>query len=125
MNRNSSHLQIRQVESNRPAPGYNELRLEILKKIRESRYLAAKAVNRELLCLYFFIGGLISKRISQYAWGSKVLLVLSEDIQKDIPGIRGFSERNLKNMRRFYEHFAASEFRQLLTAQMDNAVIRA
>ena len=93
------------------------LRSEIVSKIRQSRYLAARAVNREILGLYFSIGEAISKRILQHPWGTGIISRLSHDIQADFPGIRGFSERNLKNMRRFYEHYYSTVFGQLLTAQ--------
>jgi predicted nuclease of restriction endonuclease-like (RecB) superfamily len=96
---------------------YKRLLGEITRRIRASKYQAARAVNREVLLLYFSIGGLISKKVKRKAWGTKVIQSLSLDIQNDIPGIRGFSERNLKNMRRFYEHFSTTPFGQLLTAQ--------
>jgi predicted nuclease of restriction endonuclease-like (RecB) superfamily len=102
---------------------YRQLLHDITCKIRTSKYLAARAVNREALLLYFSIGGLISRKVRQKTWGTKVIQSLSLDIQKDIPGIRGFSERNLKNMRRFYEHFSATPFGQLLTAQMESPPI--
>ena len=98
--------------------GYNELRTAIRNKIRDSRYCAAKSVNLELLKLYFSIGGLISRKVRLESWGAGVISALSNDIQNDFPGIRGFSERNIKNMRRFHDKFSSSIFGQLLTAQI-------
>jgi hypothetical protein len=97
---------------------YSALRDAIVRKIRSARFLAAKAVNREILVLYYSIGKLLSEKASKASWGARTLQTLSGDIQRHIPGIRGFSERNLKNMRRFFEHFQGTEFGQLLTAQI-------
>jgi predicted nuclease of restriction endonuclease-like (RecB) superfamily len=110
-------------QNNAVVESYKELRDAIRKKIRDARYLAASAVNRELLGLYFSVGGLISASVRQKGWGEKVVVNLSNDIQADFPGIRGFSQRNLKNMRRFYDRFSSTEFGQLLTAQINGVTI--
>ncbi len=74
---------------------------EVSNQILRSRYRAARLVNRELLLLYFAVGKRLSEKIAAEKWGAKVLEQLSADLQKTLPGLKGFSHRNLKNMRQF------------------------
>lgn len=71
--------------------------------ILASRYRVAVLANKEMLGLYFGIGKLISEKANQEKWGAKVLDVLSNDLQNELPGLRGFSASNIKKMRVFYE----------------------
>ena len=73
--------------------------------ILASRYRAAVLANRELLTLYFNAGKLINEKTKQGKWGDKILTQLSNDLQKELPGLKGFSATNLKNMRAFFEYW--------------------
>ena len=73
--------------------------------ILASRYRAAVLANRELLTLYFNVGKLINQKTKQGKWGDKILTQLSIDLQKELPGLKGFSATNLKNMRAFFEYW--------------------
>ena len=73
--------------------------------ILHSQYQAAKAVNREQLSLYFGIGKYVSENSRKGFWGTRAIESISEQLQKELPGLRGFSARNLKNMRVFYEEW--------------------
>jgi predicted nuclease of restriction endonuclease-like (RecB) superfamily len=99
---------------------YGELLSEISKQILQSRYRAARLVNRELLLLYSAVGKRLSEKIAAQKWGAKVLEQLSADLQKQLPGLRGFSYRNLKNMRQFADVYSTVPFGQLSTAQMES-----
>ncbi len=79
---------------------YLKIVREISENIRASRYLAARSVNRESLLLYFRTGKILSVRIAATDWGDAELAIISQGIQTNFPGIRGFSIRNLYNMRR-------------------------
>ncbi|WP_461095284.1 PDDEXK nuclease domain-containing protein [Spirosoma gilvum] len=105
---------------------YGLLLQDINRQIRESRYRAARLVNRELLRLYYEVGKRISEKIAAEKWGAKVINQLSIDLQKQWPGLRGFSATNLKNMRQFAEVYSQLGFAavqnpigQLLTGQLD------
>jgi len=80
--------------------------------ILQSRYRAATLVNKELLTLYFAVGKFISVKVKEEKWGAKVLENLSNDLQNELPGLRGFSATNMKRMRLFFEareeHFLIS-----------------
>jgi len=75
---------------------------QIKTEISRSRYLLAQIANKEMLLLYYKIGKIIEKQLSIQSWGSKVIETLSEDLQKQMPGLRGFSPTNLKRMKQFY-----------------------
>ncbi len=85
------------------AKQYKETIKQLKSAILSSRYRAATLANRELLLLYFSVGKLISNKIKAEAWGAKVLEQIAFDLQKELPGLRGFSASNLKKMRIFYE----------------------
>ena len=66
----------------------------IKEKIRFAQYEALKEVNTQLIKLYWEIGKDISER-QRESWGESIVSVLSNELQKEFPGISGFSERNL------------------------------
>ncbi|GAB3974324.1 PDDEXK nuclease domain-containing protein [Spirosoma terrae] len=105
---------------------YKTLLQEISSQILQSRYRAARLVNRELLLLYFVVGKHLSEKVAAEKWGSKVLGQISADLQKQLPGLRGFSATNMKNMRQFAEVYSQLGFAavhnpigQLSTGQLD------
>jgi hypothetical protein len=82
---------------------YRNATQEIKNAILRSRYHAAALANREMLSLYFQIGGYISHNSRQDAWGSNAIAAIANQLQKELPGLRGFSVTNMRNMRLFYE----------------------
>jgi len=81
---------------------YGSLLGEIKQRIRSAQYEALKSVNKELITLYWDIGKMITKRQEGETWGKSVVEQLSEDLQTEFPGMKGFSERNLWRMRDLY-----------------------
>ena len=77
--------------------------------ILQSQTHAAKAVNQEMLALYFGIGRFISANTRNRNWGKGVLARISERLRSELPGLRGFGESSLKNMRLFYEAWNFTE----------------
>ena len=71
--------------------------------ILQARARAARASNAEALKLYFFVGGYVSAKTRKAKWGSGAIDALSERLQVELPGLRGFSPANIKNMRIFFE----------------------
>ena len=76
--------------------------------ILQSQYRAAKGVNCEQLSLYFGIGRYISEHSRGGYWGTGAIERISEQLQRELPGLRGFGARNMKNMRTFYEEWQSS-----------------
>ena len=77
----------------------------IKEAIQISRYRAAKLVNKEVLALYYAVGRYISLNSRHASYGSSALRVISDQLQQEMPGLKGFSARNLRNMRTFYEEW--------------------
>lgn len=71
--------------------------------ILKSRYRAAQKVNNEMLALYYGIGGFISVESRNAQWGTGAINAISLMLKQELPGLRGFSETNIKRMRQFYE----------------------
>ncbi len=84
---------------------YNIAVQTIKEAILRSQYQAAKLVNREMLSLYYGIGRYISANSREGFWGTGAIRTISDKLRKELPGLRGFSETNLKNMRLFYEEW--------------------
>jgi predicted nuclease of restriction endonuclease-like (RecB) superfamily len=78
---------------------------DIIQLIKQSRTHAIKAVNAELINLYWNIGEHISKKIEQSEWGDSVVTELANFIQTQEPEIKGFSDKNIWRMKQFYENY--------------------
>lgn len=85
---------------------YNIAVQTIKEAILRSQYQAAKLVNREMLSLYYGIGRYISANSRDGFWGTGAIKAISERLRKELPGLKGFSESSLKNMRMFYEEWS-------------------
>jgi len=81
---------------------YEFLLIEIKERVRSAQYAALRAVNHELVQLYYDIGHLIAERQDDQSWGRSIVKQLSEDLQREFPGVAGFSVQNLWYMRQFY-----------------------
>ena len=90
---------------------------EIKTKVREAQYAALKAVNVELINLYWQIGKSIAEKQTQ-SWGKAVVPTLSAELQKEFPGVSGFSTTNLWLMAQFYTEYQAVENLQPLVGEI-------
>ncbi|MBO4874827.1 MAG: DUF1016 family protein [Bacteroidales bacterium] len=75
--------------------------------ILQGQYEAAKDVNRVQLAVYFSIGRYLSKNTRRLPYGAGALKAISEQLRKELPGLRGYSETQLRDTRRFYEAWIA------------------
>jgi predicted nuclease of restriction endonuclease-like (RecB) superfamily len=75
---------------------------EVKEKIRQAQYEALKAVNRELISLYWDLGALIVKKQQSSGWGKSVVEQLAKELEKEFEGAKGFSAANLWRMRNFF-----------------------
>lgn len=76
---------------------------QIRNAINISRYRAAKLANAEMLRLYYSVGKFISLNTRNAKWGTGALKSISNQLQQEMPGLKGFSEGNMRKMRLFYE----------------------
>lgn len=95
---------------------------EIRKAIVDSRYQLAKLVNKKAITLYYNIGEYISCRSRKGHWGSGAIKTLSTLLRQELPGLRGFSETSIKDMRIFFEEWrTVFENRQSVTADFGSS----
>lgn len=73
--------------------------------ILQSQQRALAAINQEQLALYYGIGRFISMNTRNKNWGKGFIEVVSEQLRKELPGLRGFSAASLRKMRTFYEEW--------------------
>jgi len=97
---------------------YEAFLVELKERIRTAQLRASLAVNREMLLLYWQVGRDILARQKEHGWGAKVIDRLSQDLRRDLPGVEGFSPRNLKYMRSFAEAWPEEPIVQQLVAQI-------
>ena len=91
---------------------------EIKKRVRAAQYEALKAVNWELVSLYWDIGRIIAQRQKDHGWGKSVVETLARDLQNEFPGMSGFSVQNLWYMRQFYLAYAGHPKLQPLVGEI-------
>ena len=89
---------------------YAEFVTELKQRIASARLHAARAVNQDLVLLYWDIGRGIVERQEKLGWGQSVVEILSHDLQKAFPGLTGFSAANLWRMKQFYPEHSAETF---------------
>lgn len=97
----------------------------IKEAILRSQYHIAQLANRELLSLYYSIGKFVSGKSRTDAWGTGAINAISEQLHRELPGLRGFSSSAIKRMRTFYEQWQMLEFRPLPvgeTEEPDNKI---
>lgn len=93
---------------------YHEAVKAIKTAILQAQYEAAKNANAQQLQLYYAVGGYVSANTRNGAWGTGALKTISEQLQKELPGLRGFSERNMYYMKTFYEEWGCASSRDAL-----------
>jgi len=96
----------------------------IKQAILESRYRAARHVNKEVLALNYGIGRFISVNSRSAKWGSNAIAVISSLLRQELPGVKGYSEASIKMMRTFYEEWRCIfENRQLPIDDLRNQLM--
>lgn len=89
--------------------------------ILRSQELSARRVNADLLALYFSVGGYIFNESRSIQWGSGAIQCISEQLQKELPGLRGFGASSIKNMRQFYEQWSKFIIRQPMAGELQES----
>lgn len=105
---------MQEIKTNFP-PGLKTAVKTIKKAILQGQYDAAKGVNRVQLAVYFGIGKYVSLHTRKGVWGTGALETISEQLRKELPGLKGYSATNLKKMRLFYEHWIMLDSKSSVT----------
>jgi len=79
---------------------------ELSNRFKNMQIKAATKVNQEMLAFYWLLGKEITEKKADSKWGSKFFSNLSLDLKELLPSQRGFSETNLKYMKRFYQLYS-------------------
>jgi predicted nuclease of restriction endonuclease-like (RecB) superfamily len=90
---------------------------EIKQRVRQAQYEALRAVNVQLITLYWEIGKAIAEKQGE-SWGTSVVPTLSRELQAEFPGIGGFSVTNLWLMAQFYTEYHSIEFLHPLVGEI-------
>lgn len=90
----------------------------IIQLIQQSRLNAVKAVNVELINLYWNVGAYIKEQLAAANWGEKTVDELAAFIQKNHPALKGFNRRGLYRMKQFYETYESASFVSPLMIQI-------
>ena len=91
---------------------------ELKEKIQLARIKASRSINKELIFLYWDIGEEIIKKQLLHKWGDSIVESLSKDLQNTFPDIKGFSARNLWDMKRLVESYSDNKLLQQAVAQL-------
>lgn len=119
VNDNSGLSQACDSQNNLSVPdGYSVWKKKIIGLIEQAKYNAVLNVNAELLSLYWKIGSDIIKKQEEQGWGAQVIVQLAKDLSLPFPDDRGYSERNLRNMKRFAAEYPNFPFLQVPLAEI-------
>ncbi len=97
---------------------YPELLIRVKDIIKQAQYEALKQVNKGLIRMYWGLGKIISESQIKGTHGKSIVEKMAVDLQKEFPGISGFSERNMWYMKRFYELYVDDPKLQPMVAQI-------
>ena len=91
----------------------------IIDLISNAQNRAYKAVNQELVLLYWEIGSFVSEKVNAGIWGEGVVVQLATYIQSKYPNLRGFTKRGLYRMKQFFETYQKIEKVSTLLTQLN------
>lgn len=97
---------------------YSQFVSEIRATIQKAQLEAYRKVNKTIVDLYWYIGQKITENQEKYRWGKSVVENLSLDLQRDFPGIQGFSVQNLWRMRNFFLAYSQNRQCQALLGEI-------
>lgn len=103
------------MEENMLDKDFKEIFDNIKNEIYKTQTLIMSDANKRLLELYFYIGKVVNEKSS---WGNKFIESLSTEMKIEFPNIKGFSIRNIKNMKKFYKELSEDEKVQMASAQI-------
>lgn len=83
---------------------------ELWERVLAARASAARAVNRDLVLLYWDLGRAIVEQQAAQGWGDSVVEQIAADLRREFPGMSGFSTPNVWRMRQLYQVHTSKEF---------------
>ena len=105
----------------------NDISIDIINAVKEIKSAIVRAqarvsanANAEMLSLYFGIGRYVSYKTQTEKWGTGIIDTISAQLQKEMPGLRGFSGKSIRKMRQFYEAWSDSASWPSATAKLES-----
>lgn len=105
------------IRSPNLADDYADFIRTLKERVAAARLSAARAVNRELIALYWDIGKAIVEKQQALGWGQSVVEQIARDLRTSFPGAQGFSARSVWDMRRLYEEYSSAPVLRQLAAE--------
>jgi predicted nuclease of restriction endonuclease-like (RecB) superfamily len=93
---------------------YLKLINTIKQKVRDAQLKSVVAANSQMLLLYWHLGNYILENQLKEGWGSKIIPLISKDLKKEFPNIKGFSERNLFYIKQFSQTYSIPVIRYFI-----------
>jgi predicted nuclease of restriction endonuclease-like (RecB) superfamily len=101
------------------SPDYLQFIKELKVRVVSARVTAARAITHEAILLYWDIGQSIVEKQQIHSWGDSVVEMVAADLRAAFPGMRGFSTRNVWDMRRFYAAYSTLEITAGMLGKID------
>ncbi|MFH1969492.1 MAG: DUF1016 N-terminal domain-containing protein [Verrucomicrobiota bacterium] len=105
------------------SPEYRRFVEDLKARVISARLSAARAVNCDLILLYWDIGCEILEKQQLLGWGDSVVELVSADLRRAFPATTGFSPRNVWDMRRLYKSYTAPEFLAQAARETDHGMV--
>ena len=83
---------------------YNKFLLEIKERVRNAQLSAMKAVNKELVSLYWDLGKMIVEKQEQHQWGTSIVENLAKDLQNEFQGSKRILRSKLVEYAKILHH---------------------
>lgn len=90
---------------------------QLITIIDAARDRALKAVNAELIHMYWDVGAYLSALCAKSEFGDKVIDQVAAFIATESPNVKGFNRRGLYRMKQFYETYRDDQFVTPLVTQ--------
>lgn len=114
-------VQTNNIKSTIIEPEYLQWLQQLKTRYRQAQLKAASRVNEELLRYYWQLGADIDARGDENRYGAKFYDILSHDLMEMMPGVEGFTRKNLQNATRFYRFYSAGENRKQLVSKSQDS----
>ena len=86
---------------------YRKCIVELKQRYKAAQRKAAVKVNSEQLLFNWMLGRDLVIRKAEEQWGTGIVEQVSLDLQAEFPNVKGFSVRNLWNMKKWYSFYAS------------------
>lgn len=103
---------------------YQRFIADLKARVAAARLCAARAVNRDLILLYWDIGRSIVEKQQALGWGDGVVPMVAADLRRAFPEMRGFSLTNVARMRQFHMVYSSEAILAQAAQELDNRTVR-